>query len=130
MRLESLTEQGRSEGRRLEDLEPGCALPRWVQCQMTYATLHKVRCAACSALLAALWRAVLCCLDLYTCSSFPCFCSLLFCCLCLSHITSHAARLTDAARLHPPTFPPAAPRLPSPPYPSPRTSTACGVRAC
>lgn len=41
VRLEALTDRGRAEGQRLESLQPGAALPGWVQSQTTYAKLVK-----------------------------------------------------------------------------------------
>lgn len=41
IRLEALTDEGRAEGRCLDDCEPGSALPMWVQAQTTYAMLQK-----------------------------------------------------------------------------------------
>mmetsp|Transcript_10892 Transcript_10892/g.18893 ORF Transcript_10892/g.18893 Transcript_10892/m.18893 type:complete len:397 (-) Transcript_10892:1559-2749(-) len=41
VRLEALTDEGRAEGRTMRGLEPGCALPPWVQSQTTYAKVIK-----------------------------------------------------------------------------------------
>lgn len=41
IRLETVTEKGRQDGHRLDELEPGCATPTWVQSQTTYASLVK-----------------------------------------------------------------------------------------
>lgn len=41
IRLETITDKGMQEGHRLEELEPGCSTPNWVQSQTTYASLVK-----------------------------------------------------------------------------------------
>lgn len=41
IRMETLTEQAAAEGRQLQQLELGAALPLWIQAQTTYAKLHK-----------------------------------------------------------------------------------------
>lgn len=41
VRLETTTEQAAEEGHSLQDLEPGCPTPTWVQSQTTYAYLIK-----------------------------------------------------------------------------------------
>lgn len=41
VRLETVTEAGAAEGRRLEELQPGAPQPAWVQSQTTFAYLHR-----------------------------------------------------------------------------------------
>lgn len=41
IRLETVTDKGLQDGHKLEDVEPGCATPTWVQSQTTYASLVK-----------------------------------------------------------------------------------------